>query len=150
MPSISLKCYTNVSAPNRKRPLISMKSPQNDSAAVTASVTAIVPARNEEETIAVCARSLARQPEIVEILIVDDALPITPRTLSALSLSKFLACACCKPRSSRRAGSAKITLCGLARSKPKVPGSSLWMPTPNFMRQRFPAQCKSPRKKTLR
>jgi glycosyltransferase involved in cell wall biosynthesis len=36
------------------------------------SVTAIVPARNEELAIAACIMSLARQPEITEILVVDD------------------------------------------------------------------------------
>lgn len=36
------------------------------------SVTAIVPARNEEEVIAQCIESLACQPEIAEILVVDD------------------------------------------------------------------------------
>lgn len=35
-------------------------------------VTAIVPARNEEAVIAKCIESLARQPEIAEILVVDD------------------------------------------------------------------------------
>jgi cellulose synthase/poly-beta-1,6-N-acetylglucosamine synthase-like glycosyltransferase len=37
-----------------------------------ASVTAIVPARNEEAVIAACVSSLARQPEIAEILVVND------------------------------------------------------------------------------
>ena len=37
-----------------------------------ASVSAIVPARNEEEVIAACVESLAQQPEILEILVVDD------------------------------------------------------------------------------
>lgn len=36
------------------------------------SITAIVPARNEEATIAACVKSLALQPEIAEILVVDD------------------------------------------------------------------------------
>ncbi|MCU1243828.1 MAG: hypothetical protein JWO71_4554 [Candidatus Acidoferrum typicum] len=36
------------------------------------SITAIVPARNEEIVIETCVRSLARQPEISEILVVDD------------------------------------------------------------------------------
>src|SRR5256885_5823878 len=36
------------------------------------SITAIVPARNEEQVIAACVRSLANQPEVVEILVVDD------------------------------------------------------------------------------
>ncbi len=35
-------------------------------------VTAIVPARNEEQVIATCVRALAQQPEIAEILVVDD------------------------------------------------------------------------------
>jgi glycosyltransferase involved in cell wall biosynthesis len=36
------------------------------------SVTAIIPARNEEAVIAACIASLASQPEIAEILVVDD------------------------------------------------------------------------------
>jgi glycosyltransferase involved in cell wall biosynthesis len=39
---------------------------------VTASVTAIVPARDEEAVIASCIESLALQPEIAEILVVND------------------------------------------------------------------------------
>jgi len=35
-------------------------------------ITAIVPARNEEQTIATCVEALAKQPEIAEILVVDD------------------------------------------------------------------------------
>ncbi len=41
-------------------------------AAAAASVTAIVPARNEESVIAACIASLAKQPEIAEILVVND------------------------------------------------------------------------------
>jgi glycosyltransferase involved in cell wall biosynthesis len=41
-------------------------------AATAGPVTAIVPARNEEAAIAACIMSLARQPEIAEILVVDD------------------------------------------------------------------------------
>jgi glycosyltransferase involved in cell wall biosynthesis len=41
-------------------------------AATSAGVTAIVPARNEEQVIAACVRSLAQQPEIAEILVVND------------------------------------------------------------------------------
>lgn len=37
-----------------------------------AHVTAIVPARNEEAVIAECVASLAQQPEIAEILVIDD------------------------------------------------------------------------------
>jgi glycosyltransferase involved in cell wall biosynthesis len=37
-----------------------------------ARITAIVPARNEESTIETCVKSLARQAEIAEILVVDD------------------------------------------------------------------------------
>jgi glycosyltransferase involved in cell wall biosynthesis len=40
--------------------------------ATATSVTAIVPARNEEAVIAACVTSLASQPEIVEILVVND------------------------------------------------------------------------------
>lgn len=36
------------------------------------SVTAIVPARNEEQTIGACVASLARQPQVTEIRVVDD------------------------------------------------------------------------------
>src|SRR2546423_13231847 len=41
-------------------------------AAASGSVTAIVPARNEEAVIAACIVSLASQPEIGEILVVND------------------------------------------------------------------------------
>lgn len=37
-----------------------------------ASISAVVPARNEEPTIAACIESLARQPEIAEIFVVND------------------------------------------------------------------------------
>ena len=43
-----------------------------NSTLVTACVTAIVPARNEELVIAACVESLARQPEIAEIIVVND------------------------------------------------------------------------------
>src|SRR6266702_6956214 len=38
----------------------------------TGRVSAIVPARNEEEVIAACVESLATQAEIKEILVIDD------------------------------------------------------------------------------
>lgn len=41
-------------------------------AALQPSISAIVPARNEELTIAACVESLAKQPEITEILVVND------------------------------------------------------------------------------
>lgn len=44
----------------------------NHSASPSASVTAIVPARNEEAVIAACIESLAAQPEITEIIAVND------------------------------------------------------------------------------
>jgi glycosyltransferase involved in cell wall biosynthesis len=50
-------------------------NPSHNGAAVSAtpgSVTAIVPARNEEAVIAACIQSLACQPEIAEILVVND------------------------------------------------------------------------------
>lgn len=45
-------------------------SPSPDIPSTT--ITAIVPARNEEDVIAACVESLARQPEIAEILVVND------------------------------------------------------------------------------
>ena len=42
------------------------------SAVLPGFVTAIVPVRNEESVIAACIQSLARQPEIAEILVVND------------------------------------------------------------------------------
>jgi len=50
----------------------------NDSAAQAyrippeSGITAIVPARNEEQVIATCVRALTQQPEISEIVVVDD------------------------------------------------------------------------------
>jgi glycosyltransferase involved in cell wall biosynthesis len=43
-----------------------------DTAKHRRSITAIVPARDEEAVIAACVESLARQPEIAEILVVND------------------------------------------------------------------------------
>jgi glycosyltransferase involved in cell wall biosynthesis len=50
--------------PSPKQPVLS--------AGLPSSVTAIVPARNEESVIAACIQSLARQTEIAEILVVND------------------------------------------------------------------------------
>jgi len=50
-------------------------APQNSQSpqgALSASITAIVPARNEEAVIAACVEALAQQPEIGEILVVND------------------------------------------------------------------------------
>lgn len=41
-------------------------------AAALPSVTAVVPARNEEAVIAACVEALAQQPEVMEILVVND------------------------------------------------------------------------------
>jgi glycosyltransferase involved in cell wall biosynthesis len=41
-------------------------------ASLPASITAIVPARNEETVLAACIESLAKQPEVVEIIVVND------------------------------------------------------------------------------
>jgi glycosyltransferase involved in cell wall biosynthesis len=54
-----------------------MESPTTHAAAYDASppvfaVTAIVPARDEEKSIAACVQSLDRQPEIAQILVVND------------------------------------------------------------------------------
>ncbi len=47
-------------------------SPGESPQATTAPISAIVPARNEESVIAACVESLARQPEIGEIIVVND------------------------------------------------------------------------------
>jgi glycosyltransferase involved in cell wall biosynthesis len=78
-----MECYTSVSALYRKRPPASptmpmetpsVNAPTDGSIPVptAAGVTAIVPARNEEGVIAACVRSLAHQPEIAEIQVVND------------------------------------------------------------------------------
>jgi glycosyltransferase involved in cell wall biosynthesis len=50
----------------------SSPQPASPSALLPPSITAIVPARNEEAVIAACIESLALQPEIAEILVVND------------------------------------------------------------------------------
>jgi glycosyltransferase involved in cell wall biosynthesis len=50
----------------------SSAQPASPSDPLSPSITAIVPARNEEEVIASCIESLALQPEIAEILVVND------------------------------------------------------------------------------
>ena len=47
-------------------------APANASSIRSALISAIVPARNEEASIAACIESLARQPEISQILVVND------------------------------------------------------------------------------
>lgn len=46
--------------------------PSISASIVSPTISAIVPARNEEQTIAACVESVARQPEISEILVVND------------------------------------------------------------------------------
>jgi hypothetical protein len=56
---------------------------------LNASVSAIVPARNEEATISSCVRSLADQPEIQEIIVVDDqSTDGTPGVLADLATAE--------------------------------------------------------------
>jgi glycosyltransferase involved in cell wall biosynthesis len=58
----------------------------NHSASPSAPVTAIIPARNEEAVIAACIESLAAQPEITEIIAVNDqSSDRTPEILGALA-----------------------------------------------------------------
>ena len=55
------------------------------SAPLPALISAIIPARNEEEVIASCVESLAQQPEIAEILVVNDqSTDKTPEIVRAL------------------------------------------------------------------
>jgi len=51
----------------------------------SAGVSAIVPARNEEAVIAACVESLAQQPDILEVIVVDDQ--STDRTVSVVQQS---------------------------------------------------------------
>jgi len=46
--------------------------PATSETAVNERITAIVPARDEEATIEICVRSLAKQAEIAEIFVVND------------------------------------------------------------------------------
>src|SRR6267378_6445901 len=73
---IPIKCYTSPSVPDRKQtPTRDQDMPNEPSNAIPvlfAAVSAIVPARDEEPSIAACIKSLACQPEIAEILIVND------------------------------------------------------------------------------
>ena len=72
-PAESHECYTNRTAPHRKRlPLAAMQNPESIRGGPTPAITAIVPARNEEAVIEACVRSLAAQPEIAAIIVVDD------------------------------------------------------------------------------
>jgi glycosyltransferase involved in cell wall biosynthesis len=59
------------------------------SASTAGSVTAIVPARNEEAVIASCIESLARQPEIAEILVVNDQSTDGTSTIVRSLMEKF-------------------------------------------------------------
>jgi glycosyltransferase involved in cell wall biosynthesis len=64
---------------------ISEELPAAVAVAQCAAITAIVPARNEELNIAACVRSLAEQPEIGEIIVVNDqSTDGTVRVLAAL------------------------------------------------------------------
>jgi glycosyltransferase involved in cell wall biosynthesis len=57
---------------SRKAPSIGLAADNCTSAPAGLRVTAIVPARNEEQVIEACVKALACQPEITEILVVDD------------------------------------------------------------------------------
>jgi len=50
----------------------STRKAAEESSLTPVAITAIVPARNEEKVIAACVESLARQPEIAQILVVND------------------------------------------------------------------------------
>ena len=72
--------YTNASLPDRKSvpagPAMRMEEPTTrtaeNSSLTPIAISAIVPARNEEKVIAACVESLARQPEIAQILVAND------------------------------------------------------------------------------
>src|SRR5580700_10423426 len=76
---IFIGCYTSSSAWDRKlvpvpRLHVANESPNSNfpAAPLPPSISAIVPARNEEAVIANCIESLALQPKIAEILVVND------------------------------------------------------------------------------
>src|SRR2546426_4702087 len=72
---IPIKCYTSPSAPDRKQTSTldrDMPKETSNTAPIRSAVSAIVPARNEEASIAACVKSLARQSEVAEILVVND------------------------------------------------------------------------------
>src|SRR6267378_2538198 len=73
---IPIKCYTSSSAPDRKqtptRDQDMLKETSNVAPIGSVLISAIVPARNEEAVIAPCIESLACQPEISQILVVND------------------------------------------------------------------------------
>jgi glycosyltransferase involved in cell wall biosynthesis len=56
----------------RKEPPTTIHAKEQESLSGPVHITAIVPARDEEKTIAACIESLARQPEVAQILIVND------------------------------------------------------------------------------
>jgi glycosyltransferase involved in cell wall biosynthesis len=58
--------------PEPNSPATATSSAKQTEAGEQARVTAIVPARNEESAIAACVESLAGQPEIAEIVVVND------------------------------------------------------------------------------
>ena len=48
------------------------EAPQSAGNAPDANISAIVPARNEQDVIAACVNALAQQPEVAEVIVVDD------------------------------------------------------------------------------
>jgi glycosyltransferase involved in cell wall biosynthesis len=76
---ILIECYTSVSTADRKPVPTSEITVTNESsnsklqvAVLPQTISAIVPARNEETVIAACIESLATQPEVAEIIVVND------------------------------------------------------------------------------
>lgn len=76
---ILIECYTSVSTADRKpvlTPEITVTNESSNSklqvAVLPQTISAIVPARNEEAVIAACIESLATQPEVAEIIVVND------------------------------------------------------------------------------
>jgi glycosyltransferase involved in cell wall biosynthesis len=56
----------------RMEPPAATNRKEEESLSAPVQITAIVPARNEEKTIAACVEALARQPEIAQIFVVND------------------------------------------------------------------------------
>src|SRR6266849_4696031 len=95
-------------------------------AANAGSVTAIVPARNEEAVIATCILSLASQPEIAEILVVNDQ-----STDGTASVVRSLMERISNPRPLGRSAAGQVRLVPLHRCRRGTPAKLRFPCTPN-------------------
>ncbi len=116
----------------------------------SARLSAIVPARNEEAVIAACVESLAQQPEIGEILVVNDQ--STDRTAEIVRglAPKWPQVRMLETTVLPLAGSEKTMPFGSAPNKPRAIGCSLRMQTPCTKKTLRRRRCKSRGNRTPR